>query len=165
MHRDRHCCGARHLNRHRGRPSVATQTWTATATDQAGNSSTSTATYTVSPWTLKGFYAPVDIGNVVNTVKGGSTIPLKFKTFKGATELTSTSAIKSFTTQKMARDASTTLEDAIEVTTTGGTSLRFDATGGQFIQNWQTPKQAGNCYKATMTAQDNQTITALFKLK
>jgi hypothetical protein len=32
--------------------------------------------------TLKGFYAPVDMGNsVVNTAKGGSTVPLKFEVF------------------------------------------------------------------------------------
>ena len=57
------------------------------------------------------------------------------------------------------------MADDIELTTTGGTSLRYDTTGGQFVQNWQTPKSAGSCYKVTMTAQDLSTISALFKLK
>ena len=54
-------------------------------------------------------------------------------------------------------------EDAIEVTATGGTSLRYDTTGGQFIYNWKTPTGAGSCYKVTMTANDGSTITAYFK--
>ena len=55
--------------------------------------------------------------------------------------------------------------DAIEVVTTGGTSLRYDSTGGQFVQNWQTPKTAGKCYVVTVTMQDGSSITANFKTK
>jgi hypothetical protein len=144
---------------------VGPHTVTATATDKAGNSSSASATYTVSAWTLTGFYAPVDLHGTLNTVKGGSTVPLKFEIFAGPTELTDTAYVKSFTTKKIACDG-TSPEDAVEVTSTGGTSLRYDTTGGQFIQNWKTPTgQAGSCYQATMTTQDGGTITALFKLK
>jgi hypothetical protein len=52
-----------------------------------------------------------------------------------------------------------------EVTTTGGTILRYDTTAGQFIQNWKTPTSRGTCHKVTMTTDDGSTITALFKLK
>ncbi|NTU88495.1 MAG: single-stranded DNA-binding protein [Actinobacteria bacterium] len=56
--------------------------------------------------------------------------------------------------------------DDIEFTTTGGTSLRYDSTGGQFIQNWRTPKgKAGYCYEATLTTDDGSFISASFKLK
>lgn len=54
---------------------------------------------------------------------------------------------------------------ASEPTSTGGTSLRYDSTAGQFIQNWKTPTGAGTCYSATMTAADGSSITAFFKLK
>jgi hypothetical protein len=37
------------------------------------------------------------MNGVWNTVKGGSTVPLKFEIISGATELTNTSSIKSFT--------------------------------------------------------------------
>ncbi|CAN5659635.1 hypothetical protein BH18ACT11_BH18ACT11_22010 [soil metagenome] len=140
---------------------VGTHTMTATATDNAGRTATETRSYTVLAWTTKGFYAPVDMGGVYNTVKGGSTVPLKFELFSGATELTDTSAIKSLTATK-STCAAGAMEDAIEVTATGGTSLRYDSTGGQFIYNWKTPTGVG-CYTVTMTAQDGSTITAYFK--
>jgi hypothetical protein len=115
-------------------------------------------------WTLNGFYQPVDMNGVYNTIKGGSTVPLKFEVFAGSTELTALSTVKSFTQAKITCD-STALTDDVEVTTTGGTSLRYDATAGQFVQNWQTPKSAGTCYRVTMTTQDGSSLTAFFKLK
>ena len=56
---------------------------TATATDNAGRTATATRSYTVNAWTTKGFYQPVDMDGVYNTVKGGSTVPLKFELFAG----------------------------------------------------------------------------------
>ena len=144
---------------------VGSHTLTATATDNAGRTATTTRSYTVLAWTTKGFYQPVDMGGVYNTVKGGSTVPLKFELFAGPTELTSIDAIQSFKTQKVSCSAGAGVEDAIEITSTGGTSLRYDATAGQYIQNWKTPTGAGNCYAATMIAADGSSITALFKTK
>ncbi|TFC68975.1 PxKF domain-containing protein [Cryobacterium sp. TMT2-4] len=144
---------------------VGDHSYLATATDTAGNTSTSRVAYTVLAWSLKGFYAPVDMGaNVWNTVKGGSSVPLKFEIFSGA-ELTSVSAVKSFTATAVTCPGSSAVTDAIELTTTGGTSLRYDSTSGQFIQNWQTPKKPGTCAVVTMTAQDGSTISANFMLK
>ena len=147
-----------------GGSSVGAHSYTATATDLAGNTSTATLTYEVLAWTAAGFYSPVNMGGVWNTVKGGSTVPLKFEIFAG-TELTDVSAIKSFTTAQVSCPGSSVVTDAIEITTTGGTMLRYDSTGGQFIQNWATPKKPGACIKVTMTAQDNSTIIANFILK
>ncbi len=148
---------------------VGTHTLKATATDNAGNKSTKEISYTVKPYTLNGFYQPIDMNNTVNTVKNGSTVPVKFELFKGTTELTSTSAVTSIkATPISCGTLSGDPEDAIETTATGGTSLRYDATAGQFIYNWTTPKgasQVGKCYSLTMTAADSSTITAYFKLK
>jgi hypothetical protein len=141
---------------------VGPHTMTATATDNAGRTATATRSYTVKAWTTQGFYAPVDMGGVFNTVKGGSTVPLKFELFAGS-ELTDTASVKSLTYAKVNCDGSAPV-DEIETVATGGTSLRYDSTGGQFIYNWKTPTGQG-CYKVTMLAQDGSTISALFKTK
>ncbi|MGZ4661238.1 MAG: PxKF domain-containing protein [Arthrobacter sp.] len=142
---------------------VGLHTLTATATDVAGNSTSVTQSYTVKAWTLKGFYQPVDMGGVLNTVKSGSTVPAKFEIFAGDTELTDP-ALAKFTMQQTACSL-TAVQDAIETTATGNTSLRYDATAGQFVYNWKTPTAAGTCYKLTMTANDGSSISANFKLK
>jgi hypothetical protein len=143
---------------------VGSHTLTATAEDNAGNQGSETRTYTVLAWTLKGFYQPTDMSGVVNTVKGGSTVPLKFEIFAGSAELTSTADVKSLVANKIACDAGAN-EDPVEVTATGGTSLRYDTTGGQFIYNWQTPKPTGICYRVTMTTQDGSSLAAVFKTR
>ena len=143
---------------------VGTHTLTATATDKVGNTATKTLSYTVKPYSFSGFYQPVDMNGVYNTVKGGSTVPLKFELFKGATELTDTTGITLQAT-KVTCASGATIDD-IEVVATGGTSLRYDSTGGQYIYNWKTPTGAGTCYKVTVTASDGSTtLSAFFKLK
>jgi hypothetical protein len=104
------------------------------------------------------------MNNVLNTEKNGSTVPLKFEIFAGSTELTTTSSVKGFSATMVACSAAAGT-DEIEITSTGGTVLRYDATAGQFIQNWQTPKTPGACYRTTITTQDDSKITAYFQLK
>jgi hypothetical protein len=115
----------------------------------------------------QGFYSPVDMGGVYNTVKNGSTVPLKFEVFRagGTNELSDTSIVNQpLTTAQI--NCSTGTEDTIEnLASTNGTALRYDVTGGQFIFNWQTPKKAGACYRVTVATKDGSSISALFKLK
>ena len=144
---------------------TAVGTATASATypgDVNHTGSNGSKTFQILAWTLKGFYQPVDMNGVVNTVKGGSTVPLKFEVFAGSTELTDTAIVSTLVKQVT---CNATSEDTIEVLATGGTSLRYDSTSGQFIFNWQTPKLPGKCYSVTLTTQDGSSITALFKLK
>jgi hypothetical protein len=130
------------------------------------------AKLTIGAWTLKGFSQPVDMDVVtttgtteaLNTVKAGSTVPLKFEVLKGATKLTNTSAIKSFSTKAVPCPLSGFVADEIEFLTTGGTSLRYDTTAGQFIQNWQTPKKVG-CHDVTMETTDSSKLVAHFQLR
>jgi Uri superfamily endonuclease len=124
-------------------------------------------TLTIGGWTLNGFYQPVDMipVGVLNTVKGGSTVPMKFNIFAGGVERKSVADILNFQFQEFTCGATGTFESPIEVTTTGGTSLRYDTTGGQFIENWQTPKTANKCYQVRMTALDGTHLDAFFKTK
>jgi hypothetical protein len=125
-------------------------------------------TLTVMKWTLYGFYQPVDMPTpttlVYNTVKGGSTVPLKFEIFAGPTELTDVADVESLT-YAQTNCSATAIADDIETLATGGTVLRYDSTGGQFIFNWKTPVGAGKCYRVTMTAIDNSSLAAYFKMK
>src|SRR5215212_8292801 len=140
------------------------QTLTFTATDNAGNTATQTIKYTVLPWTLKGFYQPVDMDTsliITNTVKGGLVVPLKLEIFQGTTELTSTTfnnnPVGSFAPKKVSCTPGST-EDAIEtLATPGSTVFRYDSTSGQFIYNWQTPKQPNACYDVIFTSLDGTT--------
>jgi len=136
-----------------------------TASDASGNTSAPRTFQIWVTYQLNGFYQPVDMNGTWNTVKGGSTVPFKFEVFAGSSELTDTAVVKSFVATPVACPTTGMTADEIEFTTTGGTSLRYDWTAGQFINNWQTPKKPGACYKVTMTTQDDSFLYAFFKLK
>ena len=114
------------------------------------------------PWSTKGFTAPVDMGGVFNTVKGGSTVPVKFEIFAGTKELTDTSLV-TLNSKKISCTTSAPTDD-IEMLATGSTSLRYDTAAGQFQYNWKLPTGAGTCYELKMTA-GGSSVTANFKLK
>jgi hypothetical protein len=140
------------------------------AVDAAGNSASASFRVTVEApphqLTRSGFYAPVTMdGSRVNTVKGGATVPLKFEVFDGGTEVTDTSVVGSFTVNSISC-ASGALEDPVDFTTTGGTTLYYDAASGQFIQHWKTPRTPG-CYRVTLSFANGaaEPIVADFRVK
>jgi hypothetical protein len=91
---------------------------------------------------------------------------LKFEVFRGSAEITDVATLgAAFTVQGATCPGASAATDDIELTTTGNTTLRYDGTAGQFIQNWQTPRNSGACYRVTMTAADGSALAALFKLK
>jgi hypothetical protein len=114
-------------------------------------------------WHFEGFFQPVDMNGVFNVVKGGSTVPLKFQVFAGDTEITDTNAIIGFTYGTVECNSSA-ISDNIETLVTGGTSLRYDFTAGQFVYNWKTPKTPG-CFSLVMTTLDHSTLIAYFIIK
>jgi hypothetical protein len=140
---------------------------TCTATDETGNVGTSSFTVTVSDFTFLGFFQPIDAQPALNTVKAGSTVPVKWK-LQGAAglEITSTTAVAAGWPKATKMNCSTSaVEDLVETTSTGGTSLRYDTTGAQFIYNWQTPKQPGTCWTLDVKFADGAVKSASFKLK
>ena len=112
-----------------------------------------------------GFYAPVNpIAGFLNTVKGGSTVPLKFTVSVNGIRQTTTAGLL-VTVQPIDCDTSAPQDEVETAATTGGTSLRYDAEAGYFIQNWKVPKTPG-CYMVRMTtAQDGLALTARFKVR
>lgn len=59
----------------------------------------------------------------------------------------------------------TTITDAVEITNTGGTSLKYDGSSGQFHANWKTPKSPNTCWEVKTTTTNGPSISAYFKLK
>jgi hypothetical protein len=127
-------------------------------------------TLTIGAWSLMGFYQPVDMSSptlspiVWNSIKGGSTVPLKFNVFANGVEKKALTDVQGFAVAEVACVSSGYTTD-IEFTTTGGTSLRYDTTAGQFIQNWQTPKAPSKCYQVRMTTLDGSHLDAFFRSK
>jgi hypothetical protein len=133
-------------------------------------------TLTIGAWTITGFYQPVDMNTptmlIWNTVKGGSTVPLKFNIYAGTpgplTERKNVTDVMNGSVQlaEIPCNSLAGVDSMLDyVANTGNTSLRYDGTGAQFIQNWQTPKQANKCYQVRMTALDGSHIDAFFKTK
>jgi hypothetical protein len=127
-----------------------------------------------------GFYKPVDMPNGTskewNTIKGGQTVPLKFEVFNANTGVEQTSLsvfgpdaaaqAQAFKVTKVGCTSDAAAGEPVDFTTTGGTSLRYDGSAGQFIQNWKTPTGAGNCYAVTVKTVDGTTVgPAYFQIK
>jgi hypothetical protein len=136
------------------------------ATDAHGNSAQGTFSVVVTFNLGGGLLQPVN-PNALNTVKNGSTVPLKWQvTSPSGGHITSIGVVTAFVlTQVSCGSLTTTVLDAVDFTTTGGTSLRYDTTANQFIQNWQTPKKPGNCYRVDVVFVGGQKLSADFQLK
>jgi hypothetical protein len=111
-----------------------------------------------------GFYQPVNSeAGYLNTVKGGSTVPLKFEVTVDGVEKTDTAGLV-FTVSQVACEGGA--EDPVDFVVAGSTSLRYDAEEGVFVQNWKTPKTTGTCYVVRLTTEsDGQSLQATFKTK
>jgi hypothetical protein len=141
-------------------------------TDSTGNyqNANGTVNDSIGKWTLAGFYQPVTTSNGVvvwNIVKGGSTVPIKFNIFAGTVQRTDVAAVigQSIALYQVNCDTPGINDNLDEVVNTGSTSLRFDGSGGQFIQNWQTPKGANQCFLVQMNALDGSKLQAYFRTK
>jgi hypothetical protein len=137
-------------------------TVTCSATDAAGNTGSASFTVTVG-FDWSGFFAPVDKG-IHNLVKAGATVPLKFSVQAANGSYIRDLSIVAFKTATIPCD-STLGTDEVEMTSAGGTQLRYETSAEQFIQNWQTPKMPGKCARATITLTSGDKIWADFRLK
>ncbi|MDQ3610312.1 MAG: HYR domain-containing protein, partial [Actinomycetota bacterium] len=106
---------------------IGTTTVNCTAADAAGNPSSGSFTVKVQR-TMTGFYQPVDTARTLNSVKGGSTLPLKFEVFAGPTELTSVDILAPISIKNIACPLGAEM-DEIELLTSGSTAVRYDTSG------------------------------------
>jgi hypothetical protein len=132
-----------------------------TAVDTAGNASAEAGCdYTV-VYDWGGFQRPIDAGDVVNSVKAGSSVPVKFSLAgdHGGNVLAANSPTIEFGACSPYAPV-----DAIEQTATAGSSgLSYDASTDAYTYVWKTEKSwAGKCGTLTVRLIDGTTHTALF---
>jgi hypothetical protein len=142
--------------------SVGTKTFTVNAADTVGNATTASVAYTVI-YNFSGFFQPVDNLPVLNAVKAGSAIPVKFS-LAGNQGLTILAAgyPKS---QPIPCDSAAAVDD-IEQTVTAGGSLAYDAASDQYSYVWKTDKAwAGGCRQLIVRLADGTDHRANFKFK
>jgi len=142
---------------------VGTHTFTVTATDLAGHTTTQMVTYTV-VFGFTGFRPPVDNPPVLNTDTAGRTIPVKWGLLNASggayTNLNAVQAI--FSRQIRCPNAST---DPISGDVPVGLSgLTLNGTDFQF--NWSTDRAwGGTCRRLFIRLSDGNSIFADFKFK
>ncbi len=148
--------------------SLGSHSVSCSATDNAGNSNSASASYSVGA-AFSGFLSPLNgTSTVVNVGNAGRAYPIKYQ-LTDANGAYITNAVTG-TTINVVKVACSNLNgdatDAIDYTAaTGGTALRYDSTANQYIYNWATPSQKGACYRMTVTPPDGQLHIALFQMK
>jgi hypothetical protein len=133
-----------------------------TATDAAGNSSVEAPCKYSVIYDWDGFFSPIDNGSVVNSVKAGSSVPVKFSLTgdHGFGVLAASSP-----TVEFGACAASAPVDAIEqAATAGSTGLKYDPETDVYTYVWKTVKSwGGKCGTLTVKLDDGTTHTALFK--
>ncbi len=134
-----------------GQPNgVGTFSFVATATDEAGNTSTSAGSYQVI-YRFDGFRQPINgtahqAGTApdFSVFKAGSTVPAKLQLKRADGTIVQANSLPQWLTPVKGSPMSAPVDESVyTVAATSGSTYRWDATDQQYIYNWGTPK-AGN---------------------
>ncbi|HEX6185294.1 MAG TPA: PxKF domain-containing protein, partial [Pyrinomonadaceae bacterium] len=142
---------------------VGTTTVTATATDDAGNESTCQFNVTVL-YNFTGFFSPVSNPPVLNEVKAGQGIPIKFS-------LSGNKGLSIFfpdypASQQINCADNVPINVLEETESSGGSSLSYNAGSDTYTYNWKTEKSwAGTCRVLVVKLADGTEHIAYFKFK
>ena len=130
------------------------------AADNAGNTNSASVTYTVK-YAFGGFLRPVDPLPTLNTVKAGSSVPVKFS-LSGNHGL----GVLAGPTSGKVTCNNTAQQDSIEELATAGSSgLSYDSLTDTYNYVWKTDKAwAGTCRVLNLKLADGQTYQASFSL-
>ena len=148
---------------------MGTFTYTATATDKAGNTSTVTGTFTVI-YRFDGFLQPINdtahqVGTSTSVFKAGSTIPVKFQLKRAdGTVVQAAGAPAWLTPVKGSTTGAPVDESVYTASADSGSSYRYDSTAAQYIYNWKTGT-GGNYWRIGVALDDGQTYYVNIGLK
>jgi probable HAF family extracellular repeat protein len=144
--------------------SVGQKTFAVEAADKAGNVVSASSIYHVI-YDFDGFFSPVDNPDVLNQVKAGSAIPLKFSLGgdhgldifdeAGGSGYPSSRPISCDPT-----DPTDTLERTVSTNSSG---LTYDATTDLYTYVWKTRREWSGCRQLVVRLEDGKEYTANFK--
>jgi len=133
----------------------------------AGNSTYSGTQLNASPacgYRFTGFFQPVDNLPVVNVLKAGAAVAVKFSL--GGNRGLAIFAKGSPGSQQVSCGTTGTTDDVEQILTAGASSLQYDATTDQYSYVWKTDKAwAGTCRTLVLTFNDGSQYRASFQFK
>lgn len=135
------------------------------ATDVAGNGATAAVNYSVS-YAFLGFFPPIENYPVINAMKAGRTVPVKWQIKNASGEIVSDlTTVKSISSIATACDDAPTNALSEVALAAGGTELRFDPTSKQFVYNWQTLSSWAGCRLLQLELSDSTLHIARFRFR
>ena len=142
---------------------IGEKTLTVTATDIVGHTTTATRTYRV-VWPFTGFFEPVDNPPIVNVVKAGTSVPIKFSL--GGNRGLNIFPPGSPTSVGVNCSSSQPDDSLEEIDSPGANGLSYDAASQRYHYVWKTNKAwAGTCRQLIVTLVDGSSHVASFKFK
>jgi hypothetical protein len=138
------------------------------ATDLAGNAANGSNRYSVGlRYSFGGFYSPVYNQPVVNVVKAGRAVPVKWSLLDdNGGYLGDLATFKSLTSQQVACSSGSTTSPVEETVSAGGSGLSYDPLTNQFQFNWKTAANwKGTCRMMALELADGQRQYARFQFQ
>lgn len=112
-------------------------------------------------WPFTGFYSPVDNLPVLNRLRAGQAVPVKFSL--GGDRGLAVFAEGSPSSVRIDCDTNTVVDQLEETVAAGGSSLSYDSAANQYIYVWRTAKTwAGQCRRLDLRLADGTTRSANF---
>lgn len=142
--------------------------FTVAAADEAGNTASRTSHYSIAVrYAFGGFFPPVDNLPVVNTVKAGRAVPVKWSLMSSEGEyLSDLGTFGSLTSQRVTCDAGLPTSQVEETASAGGSGLSYDPQTNQYQYNWKTTKGwAGTCRMMVLELTDGTRQYAQFRFE
>ena len=140
---------------------VGTFSYTATATDGAGNTATETGTYSVI-YRWSGVLQPIndtghDPGSAPSVFKAGSTVPTKFVLRRADGSPVQAGSPPVWLTPSKGTAITAAIDESVFSTTpSAGGLFKYDAASGQYHYNWGTPRGVANYYRLGISLDDGQ---------
>jgi hypothetical protein len=132
------------------------------ASDRAGNPGSASVSYSAL-YDFGGFTGPID-PEMVNEVKAGKTVPVKFS-LNGDHGM-AILAQGYPASQQVACDGSAPVNEVEETNTAGHSGLNYDPATDQYSYNWKTDKGwSGTCRQLIVRFDVGSEYTALFQFK